>query len=455
VTKTVTPPPPFASRPRPKVVTLTEPFDDELSKRLALHALADLSLSGVLAPGDRRHVPPSRRLYIPDLRASPRTAAARDAVVDAWRVRWFTARVLETQHQSLAQLLFALAAPLDNRPTDWAAQELAYYVGRQVHARIMAHYRQAYRANVVACDNRVYFPARTSRRLAELAREQPRSVYDGLNYCLAGQRCDIVDLSRREMWEIKPASMASAAVLQLWGYLDNYEVARVLAHYRREAPLPRFDVGVPVALPRQVLRAFELRIDRDTRLVVTPFAVSALPGLILYTVRVKRRRDRAQRAVAAQAVAVSDADIQEAMIAARRDLRDTIAEEDEDARTLIVISGVTVLVIIGIALIIVTAGAAAGPEAALVGGTGAVAGGVAAAEVATAGVAAEVISLAAYRAAAGVAVETIVAAAPRIAAGITIYLAGRELNGRPESAGLCIEAGCDVGEALGGAPPGL
>ena len=86
-------------------------------------------------------------------------------------------------------------------------------------------------------------------------------------------------------------------------------------------------------------------------------------------------------------------------------------------------------------------------EATLIAGaTGAAVGTVVATEV----VAAEVISLAAARVAAGVAVETIRQAAPRIAAAVTIYLAGRELDARPETAGLCIEAGCDVGEALGG-----
>jgi len=175
--------------------------------------------------------------------------------------------------------------------------------------------------------------------------------------------------------------------------------------------------------------------------------VSALPGLILYTVRVKRRSERPQRARAAQAVAVSGADVQEALIAARRDLRDTLEQEEADGRRVLIIAGASVLLLIGAAIFVGSGGTAAPAEATLIAGaTGATVGTVVATEV----VAAEVISLAAARVAAGVAVETIRQAAPRIAAAVTIYLAGRELDARPETAGLCIEAGCDVGEALGG-----
>ena len=217
MTAVVRPPRPFGCRrPPPPPVSISEPFDDELGERLQLHAFVDETLRGVLASGDTRHVRPSYRLYTTDFRRHSRDARARDASTAAWRTRWFYARVQDAQYLPISALLSALDAPLLCRNTDPAIQLLAYFVGRMVHYRIMAAYRSPYRDNVVSCDNRVFFPDRPSERLSVLAQKDTRSVFGGLNWCLAGERCDIIDIDRGEMWEIKPAALTSAALLQLW-----------------------------------------------------------------------------------------------------------------------------------------------------------------------------------------------------------------------------------------------
>jgi len=413
----------------------------------------DEMLRGVLAPGDTRHVRPSFRLYTADFRRPSRDARARDATIAAWRRRWFFGRVQDAQHLPLSALLSALGAPLLCRNTDPAIQLLAYFVGRAVHYRIMAAYRSVYRDNVVACDNRVFFPDRTSERLSVLAQKDPRSVFGGLNWCLAGQRCDIIDIDRGEMWEIKPAGLTSAALLQLWGYLDNYEVARVTAHYNGDAALPAISAGAAGALPAHVLESFDLELSEGVTLTIIPFTQKELPGLILYVVRVKTRPKRADRARARQAVAVTSADITEVLVAARRDMQHMIEVQDAETKRLLIYAAVAVLlagaVLAGVAIAAGGAAVAAG-AAATAGGEAAV-GGLAGAELASAS--GQVISLASARAASGIAIETITQAAPRIAASVTIYLAGRQFTVPPETVGICIQGGCEVGEAATPALP--
>src|SRR5215213_8629946 len=311
----------------------------------------------------------------------------------------------------------------------------------------MAAYRSVYRDNVVACDNRVFFPDRTSERLSVLAQKDPRSVFGGLNWCLAGQRCVIIDIDRGEMWEIKPAGLTSAALLQLWGYLDNYEAARVMAHYHGDAPLPAISAGVAGALPSQVLESFELELGAGVTLTIIPFTQKELPGLILYTVRVKIQPKRADRARARQAVAVTSADVREALVAAQRDMQQMIQVQDAETRRLLIYAGVTVLLaaVVFAGVAIAAGGAAvAGGVAATTGGEAAVGGSTGAGLASASG---QVISLAAARPAAGIAIETIAQAAPRIAATVTIYVAGRQFTVPPETVGICIEGGCEAGEA--------
>jgi hypothetical protein len=260
------------------------------------------------------------------------------------------------------------------------------------------------------------------------------------------------------MWEIKPAGLTSAALLQIWGYLDNYEVARVMTHYHGDPPVPPISPGAQATLPRRVLKVFELPLTRDVTLVITPFTHKAIPGLILYTPRVKDRSKRPERARARRAVAQTSADVEQVLVAARRDMQHMIEVKDAETRRLLIYAGVVVVVaaaaLLGAAAFAVAAeGAAAAGALTAAGEAGGLAVGElgltsAGAEVA----AAEVISLVPVQAASGVAVETIVAAAPRIAASVTIYLAGREFTLPPETVGLCIEGGCEIGEA---ATPGL
>jgi hypothetical protein len=453
VTTRIRPPRPFGCRrPPPPPSFSMEPFEDELAKRLQLHAMMDNSLKGVLTPGDTRHVPPSRRLYTPDYRRAAQDTRARDVSSESWRRRWVLARGQDAKYLPLSALLTALGGPLLCRGSDPLKDLVAFVVGQRIHRRIMAQYREEYRSDEVSCDNRVFFRDGTSERLSALAKKDILSVYGGLNYCLAGQKCDIINLDRGEIWEIKPAGLASAALLQLWGYLDNYEVARVLAHYRREPALPPLRAGRN--LPARVTRPFPLQVDPSLTLLVTPFTIPWLPGLILYTVRPKTRRSKADRAKARQAVAITSEEVAQALATAHQDMLQMIEVKDSETRRLLVYTAVIVAIIgvVAVAAAIAAgaaaAGAAATAEAAAAGAAAGKAtfGGVVAAELASAA-AGEIITLAARRAAIS-AVTTIAEATPKVAASITVYLAGREFTVPPETVGACIEGGCDAGEAV-------
>jgi hypothetical protein len=124
---TLKPPIPPGCRPAPKFVSLTARLDEALEIRRTLRVSADASVRGVLAPGDRRHVPPSFRMYTTNLRGSPRNAQASEAAFDRWRQAWFYALAEEVQHASMAALLTAMDGPLLCRKADPAG---ACCVGR-------------------------------------------------------------------------------------------------------------------------------------------------------------------------------------------------------------------------------------------------------------------------------------------------------------------------------------
>ena len=144
---------------------------------------------------------------------------------------------------------------------------------------------------------------------------------------------------------------------------------------------------------------------------------------------------------------MSSVDVGEALVAARRDMQYMIEVQDAETKRLLIYAGVAVL-LVGVVLAgaaIAAGGTAVAAGAAATAGGEAVVGGLAAAELAS--VSTQVISLAVVRAASGIALETVVQATPRIAASVTIYLAGRQFTAPPETVGICIEGGCEVGEA--------
>ena len=383
-------------------------------------------------------------MYATDLRQTPRDAQASESTFDRWRAAWFYALAEEAQHLPLTALVTGLAGPLLCRNPDPAGQLLAWAVGRLVHLRIMQAYRAEYRGNRVSSDGRVFFPTGASERLSTLAARTPRSVYGALNWCLAGQRSDIVDLDRHEMWEIKPAGLASRALLQVFGYLDNYEAARVAEHYISAAP-PPLAPGSPAALQSRVLTPFEIDINEDVSLYIAPYVTPKLPGLILYTPRVKLRRQPADQALARQAMALTSADVEQAITVARRDVQQLIEVRDAETRRLLVYAGIFVICV-GVAVIaapiVAAAAAGAGTSTAAVGTAAAIEG-----VADTTLVAGEVISLSAVPATT-TATQTVAAVAPRIAASLTVYFAGREFLLPPETSGLCIEGGCELGSAV-------
>lgn len=437
-------PKPFGCRqPPPPPTSLIEPFNDERSVRLSLHLSADSMLRGVLAFGDRRHVPPSRRLYTSNFNSTPASTAARDADIAAWQRRWYIARLQDAQNLPASTLLSALEPPMCRERAS-ALRALPWLIGRLVHARIMAAYRAEYPANETCCDGRVFFTDGSSKQLSELAQRDPNSVYGGLNYCLAGQRVDIIDLRRGEMWEIKPASMASAALLQLWGYLDNYEVARVEAHYFGEPPLPVFRPGDRGRLSARVTRPFTLALRGGYSIVITPFTVSELPGLILYEAKL-REPDPAPdcKLAVRQAMAITNADIEYVIRQARRTAKYITQAEDAERQRLLVYAGIIVLLAVGVYLAGVALGAGAAAGTAAEGATLAATG---LTESELGAITAEIVRLSGAGAANDVAGQVVAQVLPwAVAATVTLQVGGREFNVLPEAAILCLDGGCQVG----------
>jgi len=249
----------------------------------------------------------------------------------AWEIRWGTARMLEFGFLSVTSVALELlerawGCPRANRQI---AEVVAWQLGRVIHQVLQQRYRRAYPANRVSLDNRVYFGrGRRSERLSVLAQQDRRTRdYDLLNHALAGGRIDIADLDRREMWEIKPASMASLATLQLWGYLDNFEIARAFEREVRGGQTRPFVAGNPRAsrIAEVVKRPIEISLMRGRiRIVAKAFVLDRLPGLIPYALSLKIRRRGRMEDVVRQGLAT----YREAHEAAtRRDLERARADE--------------------------------------------------------------------------------------------------------------------------------
>jgi hypothetical protein len=241
------PPPGCREMPAPKdridALTLYHHWQDEREKRTAQHTNLDEALAGVIPPGGKAAVTPSTLLY----------GGRLGLITTQWDHRWWTARLIELSHFGIANLLARLGLGISCRRERVRPEEaLAHAIGRRVHGVIQAKYRKAYAGNRISLDNRVYTLA-ASERLSLLAERQPRSDFGALNFALAGTRADVIDLTRREMWEIKPAALAASAVLQLWAYLDNYEVARVFTGLVEDgSSLQPLEPGVPKTLPPSV-----------------------------------------------------------------------------------------------------------------------------------------------------------------------------------------------------------
>lgn len=318
-------------RPRRKVVKLKRPPDpvpcrempepndaidtvnryhhwlDERDKRRSVHANLDESLQGVIPLGGTDPIVPSTLLYAGRLTHEEL----------AWDQRWWVARSTELGHFAIGNLLTALAPDPCRRDRGFSVASAVFRIGNRVHKEIQYRYLASRRANRISLDNRVHTLS-GSETLSVLAARNRRGEFDALNFALAGTRADIVDFTTREMFEIKPATLASEAVLQLWAYLDNHEVARVFAALTDDAvaSIAPFQAGNVTRLPKPVLEQFTLQV-RGLRvpLTITPYVVDRLPGLILYTVGTGSRQGKG---AAAAAMAAGRANVNQLLLAAGR-----------------------------------------------------------------------------------------------------------------------------------------
>jgi hypothetical protein len=464
--KKVEVPKPYNCRRPPPPTPVGESFDDELSKRIALHRSLDEAFQTTNPPSEPgAHIPPSWRLYAP-LTARPSSAAAWATEVRAWRSRWRIATALDEKYalSVTAQLMLALELPLLCREPEASLarrllRALSAAVGRAVHTTINQRYLLQYANDTVVCDGRIFFRDRSEDLLSRLASNDRETVYGALNLSLAGQRNDIINVDRGEMWEIKPANLTRRNLMQLWGYVDNYEVARLICHYDGRLVPPVMRPGDPQSLTQAILAPFPLQIG-PTLITITPQVDPALPGLIGYTVARSEERSDEQAAIRAIQALGALRPVLESV--RKRDSDERLRDMEEEARRLAVVCAVGQVLAV-VAVVAVTGGLAvyvAGAVAAA--GTGAVALGAGEAAIASA----EIISLTAARAAAASAVEqmavhTIRAAATqaatetvKVAAGMaTIYVAGQSFSVPAEVAPMCIEAGCAAGSASVPASP--
>lgn len=446
VVKLRIPGPPAPCREMPAaddaVTTLTRyhHWQDEKQKRDAQHLNLNEALEGVIPPSGDAVIVPSSLLYGGQLEAN----------TQQWDQRWWTARLTELGHFGLADLLASLDSRLSCRGFAYdAATALARTLGWRVHVVIQDRYRKARAGNRVSTDGRVYTIG-GSERLSELARQNPRGEYATLNFALAGNRVDIVDFTSREMWEIKPASRASEAVLQLWAYLDNHEVARVFDGLVEDgASVPPLVPGNTLNLPQQVLEPFTIRLRGvPTVLTIQPYTVDRLPGLILYTVGADT--GRRGRQAAAAAIAQGRTEMSKMLILAQRTEAERRQAEIESLKLAQNVA-IGVLVVCVITLIvgggyIILVGFAPAAPALAPAATAVVAE--------TAPVMASVTRLVVQRA---VLTETtttvipaVVEAIPKAAAGLVIVAAGAgQFTMPPEGIGPVVDAGASAGVALG------
>jgi hypothetical protein len=472
--KTVLPPPPYNCRhppPDPLKPWIKEDFDDELSKRQSLHNVLDSAFAGLTPPGTTgTPVPPSRLLYR-SFHDRPRTAAAWEAELLAWQSRWKAASKMDDlwRHSRMAQALTAMELPLLCRTRPGGKlQSVPAAIGRAVHKLISNRYLASV-PNTVVCDNVVHFRDRSpSVWLSKLAANDRNSVYGALNYSLAGQRNDIVDLDTGEMWEIKPVNLTRRNLMQLWGYIDNYEVGRAIRFYSGDPDPPIMRPGDITHLPSVVTTPFELLLTDEVALIIHTVTDPKLPGIIGYYIKEKVRK-RPDEVAAKRALLYLNANVQAVLASARqKDLEAALEqlrkdeELAEEVRRLVIYLAVTALVAVtgfyvlkGVALLLGIAGSAgAGVTggALATGGAAAVpllkgAGGVAATS--------NVVELFAVRGVASVAIEQMAAQATKavavdglakIAAGVGgLYIAGQQFGVPDEIVPMCLEAACEVG----------
>lgn len=436
------PPAPCREMPAAKdgfeTVTRYHHWQDELAKRRAQHLNLDEALLDVVPPGGGAVVRPSDLMYSGLL---PR-------VTERWDQRWWTARLLELSHFAIGDFLASMERGLScRRERGDRATALARYLGWRVHTVIQQRYQKARLGNRVSLDNRVYTLGR-SEQLARLAQTNPRSEYGTLHFALAGTRADIIDLTRREVWEIKPAALASEAVLQLWAYIDNHETARVFDLLVEDgAVVPPLDVGDPSTLPPSVLEEFTINLRGvKVPLAIQPYTVNRLPGLILYTVGVDIRQGRQ---AAAAAIALGRGQANDLLVtvgrsaAERREAAIEIGRMGQYAATGTAVACAAVFVAAGVAL--AAPGAiGAGAGAAGAGATGAGAG---AAGAGTAGIGGQVIRLLPKALEEG-ARAGVRESAKRAAASVIITTANGQFRLPPETVGPTLDTGVRAGTQL-------
>jgi hypothetical protein len=430
------PPAPCRQMPEPtdaiETVTRYHHWQDERDKRRAVHQNLDEALLGVVPPGMDAAIRPSTLLY----------GGRLEAVVQQWDQRWWTARLLELGHFPIAEFLATLGRGLSCRRGQWdVAGVLARYLGWRVHTVIQGRYQKAREANRVSLDNRVYTVG-GSEQLSRLALLEPRGEYGTLNFALAGTRADIIDFTTREMFEIKPAGLASEAVLQLWAYLDNHEVARTFnALVDDGATVPPLEVGDASALPESVTEPFTIQVRGiKTPLAIQPYTVNRLPGLILYTVGIDVSEGRQ---AAAAAIALGRNNMNDLMIAAgRTELQRREAAVAAARMGQYISTGVLI-----VCLIILTRGAALAAGGAA-GGAAASGGTALGAGEAGGAVGGQVLRFTARKVLEETTREAVKEASTRAAAAIIITTASGQFTVPPEAAGPVLDANTRAGTQL-------
>lgn len=419
-------------------------FEEEVSLRSSLHISLDSAYMGVLAPGDRRAVSASKRLY--------EYSGGWNKQIEVWRLRYALAWKIQLGHLPLWALMSGIADPLFCRGSKAVQRVGAWVVGSLVHQRIMERYVKAFPNDEIVLDGRIQAHGLTpSEPLSERALRQPLTVFGALNYCLAGGRCDIINITKGHIWEIKPGGLAAKAVGQIWGYIDNFEVARQMLRYDGQPqPHPLIAGPTPVkeALPDSVLEEFHLELGAVT-LLIRPYTVPGLDGLILYGAALKLPRSQGQSEALAEAKALP---IKLEQILAGAATLSNLRQQESDRRIIeeiLIICGITAGVLLAA---VGWAAVAAGEGVVAVAGSGGLAA--ASATEAAGGTITELFSRTASGVVMNTALREVAAEMSKIAAGvIAVKIGGRVVEGLiPEHVGLAVDAGTLMGANARGLP---
>ncbi|MDT3446044.1 hypothetical protein [Pseudofrankia sp. BMG5.37] len=190
-----------------------------------------------------------------------------------------------------------------------------FVIGNAVHAVLQARYLYHKDSGLmdhdVVAENLVFYGAagEAFRRPPEQLYESPDieerpDVLGALAFALGlppkrPLRPDLIDFTTGGIVEIKPIRSLQAGVLQLWQYVDNFNLAKF---YDEKAKIGAQQVGqrlLPGFIPANLLGPIPLwealtghDRTRFGHLVATPYMLTGLPGIVFYTLSEKRDMER-------------------------------------------------------------------------------------------------------------------------------------------------------------------